>query len=76
MMNILLRLRSEKGLTLKELAAATGLHLNTLHLLETGHNNARGRTLVVLARFFECDVTVLEPLMHQADNSPKTRTAA
>jgi transcriptional regulator with XRE-family HTH domain len=75
-MNVLYMLRSKKGLTLRQLADATGLHINTIHLIETGQNNARGKTLFKLAEFFECDVTVLEPLMNQVDNSPKTKAAA
>jgi transcriptional regulator with XRE-family HTH domain len=64
-MNILLRLRSEKGWTLRELHEKTGLHINTIHLLETGQNNARGKTLFILAKVFEVDVNVLEPLLNQ-----------
>jgi transcriptional regulator with XRE-family HTH domain len=74
-MNILYRLRSEKGMTLKELSSATGLHLNTIHLLETGQNNARGKTLFILAKALECEVTVLEPLMTQV-KPPQLEAAA
>ena len=67
-MNILLKLRSEKGWTLRELHEKTGLHINTIHLLETGRNNARGKTLFILAKALDVDVTVLEPLLDQVQS--------
>lgn len=62
-------------MTLKELSATTGLHINTIHLLETGQNNARGKTLFILAKALECDVNLLEPLMTQV-KSPQLMAAA
>ena len=75
-MNLLAKLRAEKRLTLRQLAAASGVNINAIMSLEKGLSNARLVTLDKLAKALEVDITVLEPLMHQADNSPKTKAAA
>ncbi len=74
-MNNLARLRAEKRLTLRELAAKSGVNINAIMSLEKGLSNARLVTIDKLAKALEVDITVLEPLMHQVDNSPKTKAA-
>jgi transcriptional regulator with XRE-family HTH domain len=47
--NVLQRLRAEKGLTLKELGVLSGVNASTISLLEQGHHKATLRTLGKLA---------------------------
>ena len=75
-MNILKRLRAEKGYTLRKLADVSGVNVNTIQYLENGKTRAMIGTIARLAKALEVDITVLEPLMHQADNSPKNEAAA
>jgi transcriptional regulator with XRE-family HTH domain len=75
-MNILKRLRAEKRLTLRELASKSKVNINAIMSLEKGLSNARPVTIDKLAVALEVDITVLEPLMNQVDNFPKTKAAA
>lgn len=64
-MNILKRLRAEKGLTLRQLAEKSGVNVNTIQYLETEQTNARVGTIARLSNALEVDITTLEPLMTQ-----------
>lgn len=73
-MNILRRLRAEKRLTLRELAALSKVNINAIMSLEKGLSNARPVTIDKLAVALEVDITVLEPLMTQV-KSPQLEAA-
>jgi transcriptional regulator with XRE-family HTH domain len=75
-MNVLKRLRAEKGFTLRGLAAASGVNVNTIQYLETEKTNAMIGTIAKLSKALEVDITVLEPLMTQVDNSPKNEAVS
>ena len=74
-MNVLKRLRAEKGYTLRKLAEKSGVNFNTIQYLENGKTNAMVGTIARLATALEVDITVLEPLMTQVQ-SPKIEAAA
>lgn len=50
---VIAKLRKEKGLSQKSLADQSGLHVNTIHLIENGNNEPRLSTFLFLASSLE-----------------------
>jgi transcriptional regulator with XRE-family HTH domain len=74
-MNVLKRLRAEKGFTLRSLAEKSRVNVNTIQYLESGKTNAMVGTIARLAKALDVDISVLEPLMTQV-KPPQLEAAA
>lgn len=72
--NLLERLRSERGLTIGELAAMSKVNTATISQLENGHRKATLRTLGKLAMALEVKLDDL--LVFWDDDSERKRQAA
>jgi len=76
--NLLKKLRTKKAhsrLTQKEFSEVSGLHVNTIHLLEQGANEPRISTFIFLAKAFDIEPEeLMKLLMEEYYKKPSKRS--